>query len=86
MADRKTFRGVTRNLSESGIQVELPELKKKTKVHLTFRLPVSETMIDVFGTVVWCLNRQHGINFQYSAGQSHDSILHFINERKAGDR
>jgi hypothetical protein len=85
VADRQTFRGVTRDLSERGIQVELPELKKKTKVQLTFRLPVTETMIDVLGAVVWRTNRQHGIKFKYLGGQSHDSVRHFIDERKAVD-
>jgi hypothetical protein len=40
IADTRTFRGVTWNLSESGLQVELPELKRKAIVHLTFRLPL----------------------------------------------
>ena len=76
-----TFRGVTRNLSESGIQVEISELKRKTDVQLTFRLPVSETIIDALGAVVWCSKRRHGIKFKYMGEQTEDSIRQFIEGR-----
>jgi c-di-GMP-binding flagellar brake protein YcgR len=83
-SDTSTFRGVTWNLSESGLQVELPELKRKAIVHLTFRLPFSETIIDVRGAVVWHSERRHGIKFKEMGEQSHESIRHFIEERSRG--
>ena len=76
-----TFRGVTYNFSRSGIQVKVPELKRKAYVQLSFRLPLSETIIDVRGAVVWSLKKRHGIEFEYKAEQSHDSIRRFIEER-----
>ena len=85
MADTRTFRGVTWNLSESGVQVELPELKLRADVQLTFRLPHSETIIDALGTVVWHLEKRHGIRFTYMGEQSHDSLRHFIEERNMGN-
>jgi len=84
IADTRTSRGVTWNLSESGIQVEVAELKRSAKVQLTFRLPISEAIIEVLGAVVWRSARRHGIKFKYLGEQSHDSIRHFIEERNAG--
>ena len=80
IANTQTFRGVTWNLSESGIQVEIPDLRKKAKIQLTFRLPVSETIIDVLGAVVWRSERRHGIKFKQVGEQSRESIRHFIEE------
>lgn len=76
-----TLRGVTCNLSQSGIQVEVSELKRKADVQLSFRLPPSETIIDALGAVVWCSNRRHGIKFMYIGEQTEDSIRQFIEAR-----
>jgi len=76
-----TFRGVTCNVSQSGVQVEVPELKTKAHVQLSFRLPRSETIIDALGSVVWASKRWRGIEFKYIGEQSQDSIRHFIEER-----
>jgi hypothetical protein len=85
-ADKLTLRGVTWNLSQSGIQVELPELNKKAKVQLTFRLPVSGTIIDALGAVVWRLERRHGIKFRKVGDQSRESIRRFIEQQQIRDR
>jgi PilZ domain len=86
IADTLTLRGVTWNLSQNGIQVELPELKKKAKVQLTFRLPVSGTIIDALGAVVWRLERRHGIKFRQVGDQSQESIRRFIEQQQVRDR
>ena len=78
IVDSRTFRGVTFNLSQNGIQVEIPELKRNTNVQLAFRLPDSKVIIDALGVVVWCSARRHGIKFKNMGEQSHDSIRHFI--------
>jgi hypothetical protein len=82
IADKLTLRGVTWNLSQSGIQVELSELKKRAKVQLTFRLPVSGTIIDALGVVVWRVERRHGIKFRQVGDQSQESIRRFIEQRQ----
>lgn len=82
IANSYTGRGVTRNISDEGIQVEIPELSTKAKVHLTFRLPLSDAIIDAMGTVVWALGRRKGIRFNDVGEQSQRSIRHFIEERK----
>ena len=83
-ADTLTSRGVTRNISQSGIQVELSELKGKANVRLTFRLPPSGTIVDAVGTAVWHSERRHGIKFKYMGQQSLESIQYFI-EEQVGD-
>ena len=85
IAEKLTLRGVTWNISQSGIQVELPELKKKAKVQLTFRLPVSGTIIDALGAVVWRLERRHGIKFRQVGDQSQESIRRFIEQQQIRD-
>jgi hypothetical protein len=84
IADTRTLRGVTRNLSQSGLQVEVPELKRKASVRLTFRLPLSGTIIDALGAVVWRSEQRQGIKFKYMGDQSHESIQHFIEEQRLG--
>jgi c-di-GMP-binding flagellar brake protein YcgR len=84
IVDTRTLRGVTWNLSQSGLQVELPELKRKASVQLTFRLPLSGTIIDALGAVVWRLERRLGIKFKYMGEQSHESIRSFIEEQSRG--
>jgi c-di-GMP-binding flagellar brake protein YcgR len=81
IVDTQTLRGVTWNISQSGIQVEVPELPRKAKVQLTFRLPLSETIIDAKGAVVWASGRRHGVKFKHVGGQSRESIRQFIEER-----
>jgi c-di-GMP-binding flagellar brake protein YcgR len=82
VADSRTVRGVTRNISESGIQVDLPELRKTANVQLGFRLPVSDSIIDATGAVIWVSGRRSGIKFKYVREQSQKSIGDFIEERK----
>jgi RAB protein geranylgeranyltransferase component A len=88
IAETRTVRGVTWNLSESGIQVELPDfdVKRKTKVQLTFRLLTSGTIIDAHGAVVWRLNKRHGIKFRQLGEQSHNSVRHFIGQLQIEDQ
>ena len=85
VVDTLTSRGVTRNISQSGIQVELPELKRKANVRLTFRLPLSGTIVDAVGTAVWRSERHHGIKFKYMGEQSLESIQHFIEKQTKGE-
>ena len=83
IADTRAFRGVTWNLSESGLQVELPELKRKAIVHLTFRLPISQTIIDARGAVVWRSERRPGIKFKELGDKSR--VIRHLLRNEAGD-
>lgn len=81
IVDSRTMRGVSRNLSEGGMQVEMSGLKPKEVVQLSFRLPVSGIAVDAVGAVIWRDARRHGIQFTYIGAQSQQSILQFITKR-----
>ena len=81
IADARTHRGITWNISQGGIQIEMPELRKKANVQLTFRLPHSDTIIEALGAVVWVSGKRNGIKFKQVGGQSQDLIRHFIEEQ-----
>lgn len=85
MTDTQTSRGVTRNLSQTGIQVEVPEINKGAKVQLTFRLPLSDTIIEAHGAVAWTSGSRLGIRFRQLGEYSHALIRHFIEQRTVGE-
>jgi PilZ domain len=80
IVDSETSRGVSWNLSQAGIQVELSNLKPKGAIHLLFRLPVSGVAVDAVGSLVWQRNRRHGIRFTHVGPQSRRSILQYVRE------
>ena len=80
IVDSQTFRGVSRDLSHGGIQVEMPELQTADIVQLMFRIPVSQALVDAIGAVVWTTERRHGIRFNSLGGHSQQSIWKFIEE------
>ena len=47
------MRGVSWNLSQGGMQVEVSDVKPEEAVQLSFRLPVSGVAVDVVGVVAW---------------------------------
>lgn len=77
IVDTRTMRGVSRNLSQEGVQVEVPDLKVKEAIQLSFRLPPSNLIVEAFGAVVWAAERRYGIRFTYVAEQSRKSIRQF---------
>lgn len=74
----RTMRGVSRNLSEGGMQVEVSGLKPKEDVQLSFRSPLSGIAVDAAGTVIWGDEKRHGIQFISIGSQSRQSILQYI--------
>jgi CheY-like chemotaxis protein len=76
----RTIRGVSWNLSQGGMQVEVADLKPKDAVRLSFQLPVSGVVIDVTGVVVWGTANRQGIQFTKVSAQSQRSILRFMTE------
>jgi hypothetical protein len=72
------MRGVSWNLSQGGMQVEVGHLNPKDAVELSFRLPVSGVAVDAVGAVIWKDNKRYGIQFLYMGAQSQQSILKYI--------
>jgi hypothetical protein len=75
------MRGVSWNLSQGGMQVEVSDLKPKEAVQLLFRLPSSGVAVDAVGAVLWGDEKRHGIQFTYMGAQSQQSILEYIAEQ-----
>src|ERR1700687_598961 len=76
----RALRGVTWNLSQSGMQVEVGNLQPKDTVRLSFRLPVSGLSLEAAGTVVWTKETRQGIQFTDVSRQNEESIRKFIAE------
>ncbi len=74
----RKMRGVTWNLSQGGIQVEADNLHTGDTVGLSFRLPVSDVVIDVSGTVVWVGEKRQGIQFIDVSARTQQSIREFV--------
>ena len=76
----RTLRGVSWNLSQGGMQVEVADLKPKDAVRLSFKLPISAVAVDTAGIVVWATQRRQGIQFTNVSAQSQQSIRQFITD------
>lgn len=76
----RILRGVSWNLSQGGMQVEVGDLKPKDAVRLSFHLPVSGAVIDAAGIVVWANASRQGIQFTSVSPQSQQSIRQFMAE------
>ena len=74
----RTLRGLTWNLSQGGMQVEVAGLRLKDAVRLSFQLPISAMTVDVGGIVVWGNEQRQGIQFTSVTAQNQQSIRQFI--------
>ena len=81
IVDSRTMRGVSWNLGEGGMQVDVSGLKSKEAVQLSFRLPFSGLVIDAVGVVIWGDENRHGIRFTYVGAQSRQSIHQYVTDR-----
>lgn len=82
----RTLRGVSWNLSQGGMQVEVGGLKPTDAVRLSFQLPVSGGVIDAVGVVVWANEKRQGIQFTSVGAQSQQSIRQFMAEVEKMER
>jgi two-component system, chemotaxis family, chemotaxis protein CheY len=76
----RTLRGVSWNLSQGGMQVEVGDLKPKDAVRLSFQLPISAVTVDAAGIVVWANEQRQGIQFTNVGAQSQQAIRQFITD------
>jgi c-di-GMP-binding flagellar brake protein YcgR len=81
----RQLQGVTWNLSQGGIQVDVGQLQAGEPVRVSFRLPVSATLIDAMGTVVWGTEKRQGIKFEHLNHKNERAIRDFIAEVEAQD-
>jgi CheY-like chemotaxis protein len=76
----RAMRGVSWNLSQGGMQVEISGLRTKDAVKLSFQLPVSGKPIDAAGLVIWGDEKRQGIQFTQVSERHQQSISKFITE------
>lgn len=81
--DSQSLKGVSWNVSQGGIQVEVEGLKTGQSVRLTFRLPSSGASIDATGTVIWAVDQRQGIRFSNVKGDQ--AIRDFIDAMEITD-
>jgi CheY-like chemotaxis protein len=74
----RILRGVSWNLSQGGMQVEVGGLRPKDAVRLSFQLPISAVTVDAAGIVVWANEQRQGIQFTNVSAQSQQSIRQLI--------
>jgi len=74
----RRLHGVTWNLSQGGTQVEVGNLHSGETVGLSFRLPVSDVVIDVTGIVVWVKEDRQGIQFTEVSAKAQQAIRDFL--------
>lgn len=76
----RSIRGLSWNLSQGGMQVEVGDLNSGESVRISFGLPSSTTAIDIFGTVVWTKPDRQGIKFTKMTNQTQEEIRKFITQ------
>jgi DNA-binding response OmpR family regulator len=84
-SDTRQLRGMTWNLSQGGIQVDVGQLKPGESVRLSFRLPSSSTLVDATGAVVWVGEKRQGLRFDHISAKHEQAIRDFIAEVEAQD-
>ncbi len=76
----RSLRGMSWNLSQGGMQVEVDNLKSGDVVRVSFQLPVSGAVIDVIGLVPWVKENRQGIQFTKVSAQCQQLIRAFVAE------
>jgi CheY-like chemotaxis protein len=83
VVEARQLQGVTWNLSQGGIQVDVGQLKPGDPVRLSFRLRSSATLVDATGSVVWVGEKRQGIRFEHLNPKHEQAIRDFITEVEA---
>jgi CheY-like chemotaxis protein len=81
----KTLRGVSWNISQGGMQVEVGGLQEKDAVQLSLKLPSSGVALDVAGVVVWANAMRQGIQFTSERAPAQHAIRQFIADNEDMD-
>ncbi|MFZ0287372.1 MAG: response regulator [Terriglobales bacterium] len=79
-AGTRSLRGQSWNLSHGGMQIEVEGVKIGETVHVSFRLPVSEVMIEATGVIAWVNPNRQGIRFTSVSEQDQQAIRTFVGE------
>jgi CheY-like chemotaxis protein len=83
--DSRQLRGITWNLSQGGISIDVGNIKPGESVRLSFRLPSSNTLIDATAIVVWTGENRQGLRFEHIGQKQDQAIRDYIAEVEAQD-
>jgi c-di-GMP-binding flagellar brake protein YcgR len=73
-------RGVSWNLSQGGMLVEVDSLQSGDEVRISFHLPPSGAMIEAVGVVPWVGEKRQGIQFTNVSSQHQQLIREFVGQ------
>jgi CheY-like chemotaxis protein len=74
----KTLNGLTWNISQGGIQLEVAGLKLGDNVGMSFILPRSGTVIKAQGEVVWAQDNRQGLYFTEMSVEYQETVRAYI--------
>jgi CheY-like chemotaxis protein len=75
----RTLRGVTWNISQGGIQLEVFGLQKGDQLEMSFLLPNPATIVQCEGVIVWQQEERQGAYFTSMSLEAQDEIRDFVN-------
>ena len=74
----KTLNGLTWNISQGGIQLEVAGLKLGDTVRMSFILPQLATVIKAQGVVVWAQGGRQGFYFTEMSVEHQETVRTYI--------
>jgi CheY-like chemotaxis protein len=75
---RKKLTGATWNLSQGGMQLEVPDLTAGETVQLSFTLPQPPAGVEAIGLVAWTKEKRQGIRFMKMSVEHQEIVRDFI--------
>jgi DNA-binding response OmpR family regulator len=74
----RSVQGTSWNLSQGGMQIETGNLGPGDSVRVSFRLPVSDVVVEAVGVVVWSKDTRQGIQFTNVNAHNLKTIRDFV--------
>lgn len=78
MVAEKTLNGLTWNISQGGIQLEVDGLKMGDTARMSFILPQPATVIKAHGVVVWAQEERQGLYFTDMGVEDQETVRAYI--------
>ena len=85
IAGSRKLRGVTWNLSQGGMSIDVGNIQPGESVHLSFRLPSSSILIDAVAAVVWAGEKRQGLRFENLGPKNEQAVRDYIAQVEAQD-
>jgi CheY-like chemotaxis protein len=83
--DARQLKGVTWNLSQGGMQVDVGPLRAGQIARASFCLPSSAIRIDATVSVVWSSEKRQGLKFEHVTSKHEQAVRDFIMQVETQD-